>query len=315
MHLPEAVRLFIEQQANSVPFADLKRAAAALSEAYRSGASLASLRLPPAHRVAAYLVTRMPATYAAAFRVLEATLDGLGGSSVTTVLDAGAGTGAATLAARELFPGAAATLIEAEPSLLAAGRKVLPETEWRQGDLRRLSSFEPHDLVLASYTLGELPSEEAIRLAERLWAAARVAFVLIEPGTPRGFALVREIRARLIAAGARMAAPCPSAAECPMRDPDWCHFGARVERSRLHRRMKEGSLSYEDEKYSYVALAKGETNPVPARILRRPAQQPGLITLELCRAPETATLRIPHRDRERFRAARKAGWGDPWIGV
>jgi ribosomal protein RSM22 (predicted rRNA methylase) len=82
--------------------------------------------------------------------------------------------------------------------------------------------------------------------------AARVALVVIEPGTPRGAGAIRTIREELLAAGAHMLAPCPAAMPCPLAAPDWCHFAARVERSSLHRRIKEGALGYEDEKYSYV---------------------------------------------------------------
>ena len=47
-----------------MPFGELKRAAAAMSEAYREGRPLAA---PPV----AYLVTRMPATYAATYSALR----------------------------------------------------------------------------------------------------------------------------------------------------------------------------------------------------------------------------------------------------
>ena len=36
-------------------------------------------------------------------------------------------------------------------------------------------------------------------------------------------------------AGANILAPCPHARPCPLAAPDWCHFSARVARSRLHR--------------------------------------------------------------------------------
>src|SRR5664280_688181 len=99
--------------------------------------------------------------------------------------------------------------------------------------------------------------------------------VAIEPGTPKGFTLIRKIRAELLEAGARMVAPCPMEVPCPMADPDWCHFAARVERSSMHRRLKNAELGYEDEKFSYVAVAREPVEPAGARVIRRPRHHPG----------------------------------------
>jgi ribosomal protein RSM22 (predicted rRNA methylase) len=137
--------------------------------------------------------------------------------------------------------------------------------------------------------------------------------VLIEPGTPSGFSLIREVRGDLLAAGAHMVAPCPMATACPIADPDWCHFAARVERSSLHRRVKGGTLGHEDEKFSYVALARHAVDLPIARIVRHPQHRPGLIEIETCTADGLRSGRISKRDRERFRAARKAAWGDAGI--
>ena len=67
MQLPPSVRRAIEERADSVGFPALKRAVAALSDAYRDGKPA---RLTTEENIAAYLVTRMPATYAAAQAVL-----------------------------------------------------------------------------------------------------------------------------------------------------------------------------------------------------------------------------------------------------
>jgi ribosomal protein RSM22 (predicted rRNA methylase) len=168
-----------------------------------------------------------------------------------------------------------------------------------------------HDLVIAAYSLGEFGE----RMAGRLWQAARVALVVIEPGTPKGFAQIRDIRAELLAAGARMVAPCPWEGNCPIADPDWCHFAARVERSSMHRRIKEAELGYEDEKFSYVALAREAGTLAGARVVRRPQHRPGLIVLETCTPGNLRTEKVTKRDREAFRRARKTGWGDEWVIV
>ena len=275
-----------------------------MSAAYRDGRTP---RLSDAERTAAYLITRMPATYAAACAVLQEVAPRVG--VIGSILDAGAGTGAASLAARQYTPGAALTMIERDSAFAAAARQWLPDATLVSADISRLDHLPPHDLVIAAYSLGECGAT----LASRLWEAARAVLVLIEPGTPRGFALIRKVRGELLAAGAHMLAPCPAETACPLADPDWCHFAARVERSSLHRRVKGGELGYEDEKFSYVALARQPVELPAARIIRHPQHRPGLIEIETCTPNGLRSERIAKRDRDRFRAARKAAWGDAGI--
>ena len=306
MHLPEPIRAAVEERAAAVGFAALKRAAQAMSCGYREGCSTVLAGLAPEERVAAYLATRMPGTYAASVEALRE----LQHLPITSILDIGAGSGAAALAASRWFPQLdPITLIERDTALADAARDFLPRAEIRRENFLRIAKFPPHDLVIAAYSLGEAPPSEII---SRLWQAARVALIVIEPGTPRGFALVREVRTSLLAGGAHMLAPCPAAGACPIVDPDWCHFGARVERSALHRRLKEADLNYEDEKFSYVAVGREPAAPPSARIIRRPRHQPGLIVLETCTPAGIRTVRAAKRDRERFRTARRAAWGDPF---
>jgi ribosomal protein RSM22 (predicted rRNA methylase) len=307
MQLPRHVREAIEDRAGEVGPASLKRAAAEMSDAYRAGKT--PPRIAGAERTAAYLVTRMPATYAAARAVLRETHRLLGGREISSVLDIGAGSGAAALAALEEYPAAAVTLIDRDRALLDAAREWLPQARVLADDATRTSTLVPHDLVILAYSAGEIAR---LPLAT-LWQAARVALLLIEPGTPRGFAVIRAARSELLAAGAHMIAPCPAEGACPVIDPDWCHFAARVERSALHRRIKGADLGYEDEKYSYVALAREPVAPAASRIVGRPRHHPGLIELETCTPTGLTTVRATKRDRDRFRSARHAEWGAPGI--
>jgi ribosomal protein RSM22 (predicted rRNA methylase) len=223
-----------------------------------------------------------------------------------SVLDIGAGTGAASLAVRAWFPDAAITMVERDPAFAEVARLLLPDAAVLNCKLA--FPLPPSDLVIAAYSLGEIREP----VAKRLWQSANVALIAIEPGTPQGFTLIRGIRDELLGAGAHMVAPCPAEALCPMVDPDWCHFAARVERSSLHRRVKDAELGYEDEKYSYVALSRDVVELPATRVIRHPQQRPGLIVLETCTEAGLRTERLSKRDPDAFRAARKRSWGDDW---
>lgn len=178
------------------------------------------------------------------------------------------------------------------------------------------------DLATVSYVLGELTeAQQAAILALAVRAAP--AIMLIEPGTPVGHRRILAARDRLLAAGYLLAAPCPHANECPLAVAgDWCHFAARLPRSAIHRQVKGGELGYEDEKFSYIAAVRPDVAgpgapPEPVvprdRIVRRPQQRKGLVTLELCRHDGTAgRQRVGKSAGEAYREARKSSWGDRW---
>ena len=134
--------------------------------------------------------------------------------------------------------------------------------------------------------------------------------LLIEPGTPAGYAHLREIRTLLLREGAHLAAPCPHENDCPLPEDDWCHFTCRVARSRIHKQLKGGDAPYEDEKFCYLALTRQQPIPAKARILRHPRIDPGKITLQLCTQEGLSTREIRKKDGPLFKTARKSDCGD-----
>jgi ribosomal protein RSM22 (predicted rRNA methylase) len=306
VQLPDPVRRSIESRAEAAGFAPLARAARLLSDAYRDHRPQDLAQIPAEHRTAAYLVTRMPGTYAAAFQVLAEVRRRLGDPLPASVLDIGAGTGAASLAAHAWFPDAALTMLERDADFARAAAEWLPGAARLAGDLGRMKELPLHDLVIAAYSVGEMEPG----LVWRLWEAARVALVLIEPGTPSGFAAIAAMRTGLLQRGAAMLAPCPGCGACPIEAPDWCHFAARIERSSLHRRLKAAGLNYEDEKFSYLAVARHPVKLPAARILRRPEHHPGWIRIVHCTPSGIESRHVTRRDPAAFRQARHAAWGD-----
>ncbi len=321
MSLPAALNQVIEQKVLEISRVELSRAASELSERYRHHSiSRARLMSHEADRLA-YLAVRMPATYAAARAVLAEVRRLAPEVEIESLLDLGAGTGAADWAAVECFDRLRRlTLIERETKLIDLGRQLvqaagcvaLQSAEWRALDLTTIETLVAHDLVVCSYSLGELERPAIRKLLPAIWEAARCLLVIIEPGTMRGFELIRSARERLIELGGNILAPCPHAKLCPMTKDDWCHFSQRLDRSSLHRRLKGAELGYEDEKYSYLAVSRFPAPSSPSRIMRHPLHQPGLIQLELCTREKLATQKVTRQDKELWKRARKAAWGDEW---
>jgi ribosomal protein RSM22 (predicted rRNA methylase) len=323
------LRAAIEAELQGVRLRALHDASEALSARYRDEAPAAASGRPmrDLERLA-YLTVRMPATRAAIGYVLDETRRRIPDVDVRSLLDLGAGTGAALWAAADTWPSlAAATLVDADEALLDLGRRV-----WRQHpraaevrvDTRpaRLERRDPAtgaeprlplaDLVTMSYVVGELDQASATSLVERAWSATRTALVLVEPGTPRGYRTVLAARTQLLALGAALAAPCPHAGVCPLIGDDWCHFAVRLARSRAHRLLKSAELAWEDEKLSYLVAVRQGGRPAGGRILRRPDIDKGRIGLRLCAPAGLVDATITRRDGDAWRAARHAKWGDAW---
>ena len=305
MQLPPTLRRALDIELQGTPLNELAKASASITEQYRSGKP--SRLTTPIERLA-YVAARMPATYAAVHAALsQAQL------SPRTLLDLGAGPGTVTWAAHAVFNSLeSAHLIERNGPLAQLGQRLgapIPTT-WIVADIS--TPLPTADLVVLSYALSETSWPTVL---EKAWAATGMMLALVEPGTPKGFNLIREARQWLIGRGAAIAAPCPHGRACPMTKDDWCHFAARVERTSLHRRMKGAELGYEDEKFSYVLATRAAVATPEGRIIRHPRQKAGYVQLELCTSTGLATQNVPKSAGLLHRAARKAGWGAGWPPV
>ncbi|MHB1242828.1 MAG: small ribosomal subunit Rsm22 family protein [Gaiellaceae bacterium] len=277
-----------------------------LSTAYRGDGRSRAARTPA--QVAAYLAYRAPATYAAAAAVFRQVAVQRPEWAPRSLLDAGAGPGVAAWAALEAWPSLdAVTLVEAEPEMVAAGRELLPDRTWIQGDVR--DARGPADLVLASYVLGELADVAGTAL--HLWEQAADTVALVEPGTPAGYRRILEARAAVIETGGFTVAPCPHDLPCPLPADDWCHFAVRLPRSKLHRRVKGAELGYEDEKLSYAVLSREPVPKAASRVIRRPQVRSGYVEVVTSDADgHVREHRVAKSAGTVYRQARKASWGD-----
>jgi ribosomal protein RSM22 (predicted rRNA methylase) len=293
-----------------------------LSRRYREGLGGRSRPFIATHEDAlAYALARMPATYGAAYMVLRETLAALALSESVmpdTLLDAGAGTGAACWAADALFSLKTVTCIEAVPAMGGLGEKLmrvgppaLRNTRWISADITE-APLPAAGLVIAAYVLNEITETKQRDTVLRLWRAAENILVLVEPGTPACFNRMKTLRQTLADAGAYILAPCSHMDACPLPDRDWCHFSARIPRSRAHKQAKSGEAPFEDEKYIYLAVSKTPVLQYAPRVLRHPARHKGYVSLSLCTETGLSAVTVTRAQSEAYARARKVQWGEQY---
>jgi ribosomal protein RSM22 (predicted rRNA methylase) len=319
MELPPALRAAVERALHGQKLADLAATAATLSQRYREEQRDGRLHVASETDALAYLAVRLPATYAAVRTGFAAIAHVRPDFAPKTALDVGAGPGTALWAAADCWPELTdAVLVEASPVFQACGAKLareanLPRLTWRIADAANAPLDEaPRDLVTLAYVLNELAADVRSQLVQRLWQATADTLLIVEPGTPAGWQRIVAARTQLIATGAHPIAPCPHAHPCPLVPPDWCHFAARVARSRTHRLTKEAELAWEDEKFSYLAVSRSPAPLADARIIARPRKGSGRVTLKLCRPDGSASEQLfSRRDGELYKRATRSDWGSP----
>ncbi|WP_443070900.1 small ribosomal subunit Rsm22 family protein [Streptomyces sp. NBC_01476] len=324
--LPDDLRHALADQLHATAPSHASAQVERLIENYRGTTPTAAPILREAADAAAYAAYRMPATYAAVRTALGALRERAGGWAPATHLDLGGGTGAATWAAADAWDPArhASTVLDWSQAALDLGRRLarqaeepaVRDAEWTRAPLGASAQLPAADLITVSYVIGELTRADRTSLVDAAATAARGAVVVVEPGTPDGYARVIEARDRLIGAGLTVLAPCPHDAACPVTGNDWCHFAARVPRTSLHRQIKGGTLPYEDEKFSYVAAVRPAAvtaGPAANRVVRHPQIRKGLVLLDLCTTADGLTRTpVSKRQGPLYRTARTVDWGDSW---
>jgi ribosomal protein RSM22 (predicted rRNA methylase) len=314
--LPAELKAALDARLHGLSRNDAAERAAAISQTYRDGGNSAAIRTET--DALAYALARMPATYAAVTASLNALGELRPDFAPLDVLDVGAGPGTATWAAAEAWPSLQRfTLLDANAALRALaldlGRDAhrLRDMDYQRGDARNaLANAGVANLVVASYVIGEMDEPERRALAELMWTKTRDTLLVIEPGTPQGYARIIALRQQLIASGAHVAAPCPHDGECPLAAPDWCHFTQRLQRSQAHRQIKAAELPFEDERFSYVALTRAPVTSRPSRVLAQPVVSKVEVTAKLCTPEGLEMAHVARRAKADYARARRWRWGD-----
>jgi ribosomal protein RSM22 (predicted rRNA methylase) len=314
--LPAELKAALEQALHGLSRNDAAARASAISQTYRDGGGSGAITTPT--DALAYAASRMPATYAAVAASLNAVCDVRPDFAPRTLLDLGAGPGTASFAAAEAFDTLASfALLDSNAALrtlaldLAKDNPRLSGLRYDRGDvLATIAAAPAAELVIASYMINELSDADRGKLADAAWRSTADTLLIVEPGTPAGYARILEMRRRLIAQGAQVMAPCPHDNACPLVPPDWCHFTQRLPRSRAHQQLKGAELPYEDEKFIYVALTRAPLARRPSRMLAQPVTSKIAVMAKLCTAGGVEIAVAPRRNKAAYARFKKLDWGD-----
>jgi ribosomal protein RSM22 (predicted rRNA methylase) len=314
MQLPDELQRMLEQEIEMCSHGSLLRAFERMTKHYRSEKNSGSLFMDPAVR-AVYLAVRMPATYAAIRTVFKECAMSLPDWQPRTMVDIGAGPGTGGWAALEQFSSLQSLCnVELSREMIEVGQRLSRESESRV--LREAAWVDPScifpaDLTLLSYVIAEMTQTARRELLTKTWNQNSRVFVVIEPGTPAGFQRILEVRDWALGQGAHLIAPCPHCTPCPMSSPAWCHFPARVDRTRLHKLLKGGTLGYEDEKFSYLAFGKIPVQFPVGRVVGNPKKNKGFVQIPLCINGASKEVVVSRKQNE-YRLARDVEYGDAW---
>ncbi|WP_338831070.1 small ribosomal subunit Rsm22 family protein [Bradyrhizobium sp. 27S5] len=315
--LPAELRTALNARLEGLSRNEAAGRAAAISETYRAGGGSGGT-IKSESDALAYALARMPATYAAVVASLNALTEIRPDFAPTSLLDVGAGPGTASWAAAETFPSLQDfALLDANEALRTLALDLTRKSSRLRGvryELGQARTYVTHadtaDLVIASYVINEIGDAERAALTDAMWDKTRDTLLVVEPGTPAGYARIIALRARLIAAGAHVAAPCPHDGACPLVAPDWCHFSQRLQRSRAHKQVKGAELPFEDERFAYVALSRTKVAARPSRVLAQPDVGKVEIAAKLCTPDGVVVTKVPRRAKADYASARRWRWGD-----
>lgn len=316
MKIPDLLEVAIENEIQGIKITELKELAQNLSNRYMNEKRAGQTLLSKEKEALAYSIMRMPATFCAVTTALRYTLNIANSCNIETVLDIGAGTGAATWAINKIISPKEIICLEREEAMKKVGQALMKystemeNVKWINEDITNATSIKSADLIVTSYMINELKPEERKSVIQKLLNLDSKIILIIEPGTPEGFKNIKEIQKIALENGAYIVAPCTHQELCELPENDWCHTTVRVERNKIHKILKSADAPYEDEKFSYIAISKQNLGTAESRILRHPIIETGKITLKLCTNGNIEEKIITKKDKEKFKLAKKKKCGD-----
>lgn len=294
---------------------EIDKEAKSISKRYRENDNDGERLVTKQNEAIAYALSRMPATYESVSNVIGQVLE-LNKFKIGSVLDVGAGTGSATWALYDNTECRDFTCLEREDEMINVGSRLMEESEisnctkWMKFDIISDNISKKYDMIISSYMINELSKESIKSVIDKMWNATNNALVILEPGTPRGFSNIREIRSYLLNKNAQIIAPCTHQLQCQIGENDWCQFTCRIQRSKIHKMLKDGEAPYEDEKFSYIAFSKQFPVRANNRILRHPKINKGYSEYTVCTENGIKNIRLSKKDGDIYKKAKKKMAGD-----
>ncbi|MFN8672315.1 MAG: small ribosomal subunit Rsm22 family protein [Candidatus Sericytochromatia bacterium] len=265
-----------------------------------------------------YLLSRLPSTYAVSYNVLEKLNEFEQFKNVSneikSIIDIGAGPATSTYACLDLFESIEElTLIERNNFFIEFAKNTLidnfPSLKANiiKDNIKNINFEKNYDIAIISYVLNELEDNTKLKLINDIWEKTNF-LIIIEPGTPRGFESIRKIKNLYKES---VLAPCTHNLICPLEENDWCHFYKRIERTKEQKYLKNATESYEDEKFSYLILAKNNLleREKRSRIIRHPKIMKGHISLKTCSENGVKEETYSAKNNN-YKEIKKLSWGD-----
>lgn len=313
MPLSNERRNIIESLLDNESIKEMKELSNLISERYVSLQNKNQLIIDENKLAKVYAVIRLASTYSAYEASLIESLKYFK-DEINTVNDLGAGLASASIAISDHLQINKINLLEKSEAMINVGNELInllslnDKLHYVNFDVIK-DELEKADLVTSSYLLNELDKLNRLEVIKKMWAATNKMMLIVEPGTPNGFEVIKEVRDYVISKGGYILAPCPHMDTCPY---DWCHFSSRVNRSKLEKYLKGGESPYEDEKYCYIAFSKIDYGRSNGRILRHPLINNGYVEVEVCDKSGINKIKITKKDKEKYKKIRKSGGDDEY---
>ena len=309
MILPSNIRQKIDEIIASNKQVNLKNVQKNLTEKYKTKSGLGKSLIESKNDSLLYSISRMPATFSVINSLLNQLKNqGLLGD-INSAFDIGSGTGAGYFALKEFDEKISVSLFERDVfmteifDMFQTGEKV------QKFDLVKDKISQKAEFVLISYVLSELSDEQRKMALNKLLDMTENYLLIIDTGTPKVWQEMMELKMLAKSLGVNILAPC-MCDECALKD-DYCQFFARVERSSMHKLVKDATLSYEDEKYFYLLISKKEKlNLDKKRVIRRPVIKTNLVGLVLCSKNGVEKHDFSKKNKENFKLAKKSKIND-----
>lgn len=252
-----------------------------------------------------YAISRMPATFAVIFSLLDNLWNQGKLEKISTVADIGSGTGAGFFACKEFFEDIDISLYERDKNMIDVFDEFETGEKVTKFDFLTDEIDKKADLVMCSYVFSELNDTGRELAIKKMLSCSNRYVLIVDTGTPRTYENFMRLKAKIKEMGYKISAPCESE-KCGLKN-DYCQFYARVERSALMKLSKNAELSYEDEKYFYLLIDKqlANVNLQENRVIRRPILKTNFVELKLCTNDGVKLVIVTKKDKQAYQKARK----------